>query len=299
MSTSTKVELVASSMGEYGLGPALSAVDLPRSTWFYRRTRAAYDVRHAKTAAAMLEIATESPEYGYRRMATELSDRLERPVNTKVVRRLAQCLGLVAVRQPRAPRKSVIRRTIDRMGNRANLVAALDTIDLFEVVYTDFTELPYGGGKAWLILMLDHASKDALGFAVGLRANTDLAIAAWQRARERLRRLGVAVHGTIVHHDRDSVFTSERWVRQLVIRDRARLSYALRGARDNPEMESWNGRFKSENADFFTEARTLSDLQAVVERRIRYYAERRRHSTLGNVAPRTFVRGALRKMSSQ
>lgn len=295
MNTAEKVAHVSRVAGEFGLDPALAAIGLPRSTWFYQQRRISYEERHGDLRGLMLKVASESPEYGYRRMATELSERADRPVNTKVVRRLAQSLGLTQLRKPRGPRKSTIRRTLDGLGKRANLVADLAEVDLYEVLYTDFTEIVYGSGKAWLIPLLDHDSKDIVGWALGPRANRELALQAWSRARRRLRTLGVSLRTVIVHHDRDTVFTSERWVRRLVMEDGVRLSYALRGARDNPHVESWNGRFKQENADLFREAATFRDLEAVVKARIKYYTERRRHSTLGNVAPRSYVRGRLKK----
>ena len=299
MTTAEKVAQVTRVVGEFVLQPALAAIGLPRSTWFYQQRRTSYEERHGALRSLMLKVASQSPEYGYRRMATELSERSDRPVNTKVVRRLAQSLGLTHLRKPRGPRKSAIRRTLDDLGKRANLVADLEEIDLYQVLYTDFTEVVYGAGKAWLIPLLDHDSKDVVGWAMGPSANRELALLAWSRARRRLRTLGVNLREVIVHHDRDAVFTSEQWVRRLVIEDGVRLSYALRGARDNPEVESWNGRFKQENADLFREAATLQELEAVVGARMKYYTERRRHSTLGNVAPRSYVRGRLKKKSSQ
>jgi transposase InsO family protein len=220
-------------------------------------------------------------------------------VNTKVVRRLAQSLGLTQLRKRRGPKQSAVRRTLDELGQRVNLVADLEEIDLYQVVYTDFTELVYGGGKAWLMAIIDHDSKDVLGWSLGRHANVDLALRAWRRARQRLRRLGVPIRGMILHHDRDSVYTSDRWVRSLLIQDGVRLSYALRGAKDNPAMESWHGRLKQENAGLFAEAPTLDELEVVVGARIRYYTARRRHSTLGNIAPRTYVRRRLKEKRSQ
>ena len=43
----------------------------------------------------------------------------------------------------------------------------------------------------------------------------------------------------IVHHDRDPVFTGYGWTGQLLLSDSIMLSYALGGAKDNPEMESF------------------------------------------------------------
>jgi hypothetical protein len=56
--------------------------------------------------------------------------------------------------------------------------------------------------------------------------------------------------------------TGYGWMAQVLVRDHARLSYALDGCRDNAEMESFHTRFKTENRSLFLDARTLADLQA-------------------------------------
>jgi transposase InsO family protein len=288
-----KVGLVDGVRDEFGLAPALSALDLARSTWSYQAGRVSYAEKHADLRSSMLEIARKSPDYGYRRMTDELSEQVDRPVNSKVVRRLSQVLGLTQLRKPKAPRRSAIRRIIDEAGPHADLVPDLQEIGLYEVLFTDFTEIEYARGKAILMPLLDAHSKDVVGSALGPQRSTDLALLAWSRARRRLRRLGVPIDAMIIHHDRDSVYTSEAWVRKLVVGDGVRLSYALRGARDNPEMESWNGRFKTENADLFADARTFEALEVIVEQRMKYYTDRRRHSSIGNQAPRAYVRQLL------
>lgn len=294
MTTSQKTALVRSVEQSVGLGVALSVVDLPRSTWYYQTGRRPYEAKHEALKALLLKIASAFPEYGYRRSTDELSERVGHQVNHKVVQKLARIWGLTPLRRPRAPRASAVRRTIVAAGERANLLLTLDhDARIFEVLVTDFTELVYGAGKAWLMPIIDKRSKLVVGHAVSRSRNRSAALVAWQRARRTLRHFNVEVEGVIVHHDRDSVYTSEDWVRQLLIEDQARLSYALRGARDNAEMESFNGRFKGENRDLFLEAETLEQLVALVAVRVQHYNSKRRHSSIGNVPPRTYVQRHL------
>jgi len=98
-----------------------------------------------------------------------------------------------------------------------------------------------------------------------------------------------------MHHDQDPVFTGHAWVRRLLLEDGARISYALNGAKDNPEMESFFSRFKNENRSLFADAPDIDALRAIEAERMRYYDRERRHSVLGNVAPFTFVRRLKRK----
>ena len=45
-----------------------------------------------------------------------------------------------------------------------------------------------------------------------------------------------------------------------------------------------------ENQSLLSDAQTLQELLAVLAKRIRYYNRERRHSSLGNRAPETFIR---------
>jgi putative transposase len=281
-----RVELAREARDEFGLAPTLAALGLARSTWYHRVDHPRpYEERHADLRAPLERIAREHPEYGYRRATTELAERLGVAVNRKLVQRLHRLWDLPLLRRTRPPRPSVVRQVIVQVGTRSNLVAGLETIGPLEVLYTDFTELVYAGGKAYLMPLVDHASKMVPGWAVGPHPDTELALAAWRAARRWFVRRGYPVAGRIVHHDQDPVYTGYGWTGELLVRDHVRLSYALDGCRDNPEMESFNSRFKNENRSLLLDATSLADLVRVVGQRIRYYNGRRRHSALGNQAP--------------
>ncbi len=284
--------LVREVRGEFDLQAALCVLGLSRSTWHYQtRRRVSYEEKYSHLRGALEVIAQEHPEYGYRRTTTELREEYEEPTNHKVVQRLHLLWGLPLMRGTRPPRASGIREVIMVAGEKANLVAALPKIGPFEVAYTDFTELVYANGKAWLIPIVDHRTKVCLGWALGPNAVTELALRAWKGARQSLRRLGRSPRGLIVHHDRDPVFTSYDWTKRLLHKDGVRVSYALGGAKDNTEMEAWNSRFKNENRSLFLEAEDPCELRAVVADRIDYYNGERRHSALGNQAPLVWVAG--------
>ena len=162
----------------------------------------------------------------------------------------------------------------------------------FGLLYTDFTELVYASGrkKAHLIPIVDHKSKVAIGWAVGKQAVTEVALEAWEAAKQMLSRLGVSWEDLIVHHDQDPVFTSYGWTSRLLLDDGVQLSYALNGAGDNPEMEAFNSRFKTENQSLFNETRTFDELAAVLAERFKYYSRERRHSAIGYLAPLSYVK---------
>jgi len=288
-----KVQLIQAYSGEGSLNQALRVLDVAKSTYYYHIDKKVdYEEKYTYLKRPLLEIARDHPGYGYRRATSELKEGYGYGINDKVVRNLHRCWEIALSRTAKRPKPSSISKVIASVGGRANLVAEIEEPRLFQVIYTDFTELVYAEGreKAFLMVLLEHMSKVVAGWAVGSSANTDLAHEAWERTREWMRKHGVPVKGVIVHHDRDPVYTSHAWVYRLLVRDSVRLSYALRGARDNPEMESFFGRFKEENGSLVVEAKNLDELLGVAKSRIRYYNHERRHSSIGNTQPARYFK---------
>lgn len=295
MSTEKKVELVSSVKDEYGITPVLRVLDLPRSTWYYQKQRISYEEKYAHVRHILEEILREHPSYGIPRITPELSDRYGRQINHKVIQELLHLWDLSMLRTARRPRPSSIRQVILAAGDKANLVAGMDRIGLFEVSYTDFTEIIYADGdrKAYLMPIIGHVCKMAYGWALGESADTALALEAWNMAKKTFERLGITCEGMIMHHDQDSVYTGSLWTGQLLLEDKVRLSYALNGFRDNPEMESFNGHFKQEGNSLFLDTHDMGELGMVVARQMEYYNRKRRHSSLGYIPPMTYVERML------
>jgi putative transposase len=307
MKTTQKVALVVAAIGEHSLSAALAALELPKSTWYYhQRQKVNFVERYAHLQPALEEIARQHPAYGYRRTTTELHETYQEHVNHKVVQRLHQLWGLALLRTTRAPKPSGIRQVIVAAGERVNLLAQMKTIEPLAVLHTDFTELRYAGGtqKAYLMPIIDHASKVALGWAVGDSANRALALTAWRRAKERISALGVEPDSRVMHHDQDPVYTSYAWTGQLLLSDHLQRSYSLDGARGNTEMEAFISRFKNENRSLLLDAATIETLAQIVNVRMSYYIEVRRHSVLDNQPPSPWLKRWLaetkeRRLSSE
>lgn len=288
MSTSEKVALAQTAVAEHGLAATLAVLGLAKSTWYYHQNHMlSYAEKHAHLLPLLDEIAENHPGYGYRRTTAELQDTYGQSVNHKVVQRLHQLWGLVLRRQTHRPKPSGIRKAIVAAGPRSNLVAGMETIEPFAVAYTDFTELAYAHGsqKAYLMPIIGHRSKVVFGWAVGERPNTQLALTAWEHAKETFRQLDINYTGMIVHHDQDTVYTSYAWTGQLLLEDQVQVSYSLDGAKGNTEMEAFFSRFKSENRSLLVEARTIEELRRAVADRMNYFNKERRHSRLGYQAP--------------
>ena len=262
---------------------------MSKSSWYYTtRHEQAKEERHRDLKEALLQIAKDHPEYGYRRVGPELTARVVKKVNHKLVQKLMKDQELVTLRAVNRPPEGPIRPILLKLGNKMNLYRPLldkETegkviIGIFTMFTTDFTEILYDQGrkKVQLMPLIDHQSKYCPGFALGSTATSEAAAKALTNAGEGVRHLGYQLEGAIVHHDQGSAYISYEWLCQVLICHNMRLSYALRGAKDNPAMESFNGRFKKENRDLFWECQTLEELAVVVGERIKYYNEKRRHS---------------------
>jgi putative transposase len=117
------------------------------------------------------------------------------------------------------------------------------------------------------------------------RTTAELALEAWEKAKFMLKRFGQKIDGTIIHHDQDGVYIGYRWLPQVVVKDKVRISYSEDGAKGNVYSESFIGRFKSENRLLLWEQKDFEALEKVIKVRIKYYNRVRRHSALGNKSP--------------
>ena len=74
--TEDKVELVEEHKEEYGLNVCLTAIGLPKSTWYcWKERKVSYEEKYAHLQAPILEVVEENPSYGYRRIRSELKER--------------------------------------------------------------------------------------------------------------------------------------------------------------------------------------------------------------------------------
>jgi putative transposase len=72
-----------------------------------------------------------------------------------------------------------------------------------------------------------------------------------------------------------------------------RVSYAQRGARDNPWIESFWGRFETESGELILEAETEKEVRDIVAKQLNYYNRKRRHSALDYRRPYEVVLAAI------
>lgn len=234
-----KLELARRHREEYGLNRCLAALGVSKSTW-HRHQRPKVSRKDEELKSKVLQVVEEHPAYGYRRIKVELAECYGTVVNHKRLRRCLREWDLALKRQVARPKPSGVREILKEAEGKLNLLLSRKPKPL-EVLCTDFTGVRYRGGerKAHLMAMVDPASGWVPGWAVGLRADRELALRCWKAVKEGLAAVGRGPQGLIVHHDQDSVYISYLWLRELLIEDKVVVSYCERGAKDNPWMESF------------------------------------------------------------
>lgn len=281
-----KVQLVQAHQAEYGLNACCAALQLSKGTWHYRQHHSQGEPSDPTLKAAVSNIIAEHPGYGYRPMIVELKAEYGLTVNHKKLRRLLHRWQWALKRSVSKPPHRAIQKILDEGAGHLNLVKDWEPGPL-EMLSTDFTELGWANGtrKAWLIAMVDPVGRGAMGWAVGLSANRSLARQCWDQIIERFTRWKVPLEHTVIHQDMDPVFTSNDWLYWLLLEAGCLVSFSERGAKDNPWIESFWGRFKDENASKIITAQTASELEQVIDEGFRYYNEDRRHSGLDYLQP--------------
>lgn len=212
MSLGERMELAHQALAQ---GPAplpivLRALDIPRATWYYYLSQKPLadqkrEEEDRKAREHIEAILLEHLEYGYRRLDEALRRR-GIVINAKRIRRLLKDFGLGLKRKARKPKPNPLVAIVVQAGERADLRASLlkeREPELFELLYTDFTLLPYAGGKgrAWFLVILDHQSRGVLAWTLSPSPSAESALEAWERAKGFIAERLEAPPKVLMHHD--------------------------------------------------------------------------------------------------
>lgn len=196
--------------------------------------------------------------------------------------------NLRRLRRVKTPKPSPLAQYIKNLGAKVNLVAKLKEVKIFQVIFTDFTEIICQFGTIYLIPFSDKTSKRIIGWSVGQREDTANALKGYKRARRYLKKMKVDFTSVIVHQDQDSVFTSYEYVGTL-LNDGITLSYTEKGFKDNPAIESCIGHFKEEYQHLIQEAKNFREAEKIINKCVRDWNKNRIHSALKGRSPDEFI----------
>lgn len=199
-------------------------------------------------------------------------------VSRKRVARLMRDAALVGT----APRRWRASSASDPTAPAPNILARAFTPSaaLNTVWVADITYLPYGGGMAYLAVVLDLASRAVVGWALESHLLTTLPAAALRTALATRRRTGPTIH----HSDRGVQYVSAPYRDLLAAHGLTQSLSATGNCYDNAVIESFFGTLKRECA--FTDCPSVRALRQTIEDYIDgWYNPHRLHSSLDYRSP--------------
>ncbi len=246
------------------------ALGLSRSSVYYRPTP--LSEADEKLMRVIDKLHLDYPFMGSRQLRRQLRSQ-GHEVGRRHIRTLMKRMGIEAIyRRPRtskpAPGHKIYPYLLRGLAiNRPNQVWALD-----------ITYLPMKRGFVYFVAVLDWATRRILSWRLSNTLTADFCVEALSEAIE--------IYGApeIVNTDQGSQFTCTEFV-DTVERAHAKVSMDGRGAwRDNVFIERFWRTLKYEEVYLHAYA-SVSEARASLARYVKFYNERRGHSSLNDLTP--------------
>lgn len=223
--------------------------------------------------------------YGSRRLQSELVAEGE-PVGRRRIRRLVRENGLYPIHKKR------FRKTTNSehdLGYSPNLLEQnFSTNAPDEAWVGDITYIWTGEGWSYLATVIDLYSRRVVGWAIADNMKASLVVKALQRAIT----LRAPRPGLIVHTDRGSQYASAKYREVLRSNQLCESMSGTGSCYDNAVAESFFASLKKEcihRKHFTTRTEAFDAVNAYIDG---FYNSKRRHSTLGYVAPISYESNA-------
>ena len=241
--------------------------------------------RREREEAEMLElirlIHDDDPEFGYRFISDELHAQGV-DVSEKRVWRICNKYGVFS---------ATCKKKGGKKKGKPGPAVADDLIQrhfhaqaINKVWLVDITEHPTGEGKLYLCAFKDVCSRKIVGWAVGARMDSFLALRALHDAMRRRGR----PKGVIIHSDRGSQFRSRSFQRALKSYGAKQSMGRVASAGDNAAMESFFSLLQK-NVLNRRKWETRAELSTAITYWIeRTYHRKRRQRALGKLTPSQF-----------
>lgn len=253
-------------MGEADVGfksKLCAFLGLDRSSQYKPNRQADLDARLAEQIRAVL---AENPFYGHRRVADQLG------IGKNRIRRVMKATGVLSLR-----RKKKYTKTNGTGSKPAppNLLKELNLVALYphHIWAADFTYLWFQGRFYYLATVIDHYSRQIVGWSLGTHHNAELITAALMDAVSHYQPPAIA------HNDRGSEYLSRYYQTICDSLEIATSASAPGSPWENGFQESFYNNFKFELGEI-SQLQDSSRLLEAIALQLHYYNKRRIHSVL-------------------
>lgn len=276
-----KTQLVDALRSTYGLGELLREAGLPRSSYFYHRSRLDVADKYVDVRRVMADIFERNYRcYGYRRMQASLTRQCVN-ISEKLVQRLMKQECLVAATPKR-------RRYGSYMGEISPAPENLLQRDFSaaapnEKWLTDITEFQIPAGKVYLSPMIDCFDGMVISWTIGTRPDAELVNTMLDAA---IGTVTASNERPTVHSDRGAHYRWPGWLSRIADARLARSMSRKACSPDNAACEGFFGRMKTEM--FYARnwlSTTIEDFIAELNSYILWYNEDRIKISLGARSP--------------
>lgn len=238
--------------------------------------------------------------YGVKRIKSALKEDEHIQIGRDALNRLLKLWSLNIRRKTKKPKISLIKKILIFLADRANLLIRTGIDRPLQAITSDISEIDYnyGRNKAYLCVHKDVFGQLVYGYELNQTKEAELVLNSFNQVIKSIKKLTKKIpENLICHQDQGSQYTSYEYV-DLVLKNRIILSYSSPGApTENPGQESFFGRFKEDWQDELNEIRDFNQLKRFIKRKIRYYNQKRLHTSLNNQNPLKFTKNYLKNIS--
>ena len=276
-----KTLLIDALKEHYGVPELLAQLGLPRSSYFYHRTRVKVADKYVDARRAITEIFEMNHRcYGYRRLQASLS-RQHVTISEKVVQRLMKQENLVVAKPKRRRYASYLGEISPAPENIINRDFQADAPN--EKWLTDITEFQIPAGKVYLSPIIDCFDGMVVSWTLGTSPDAELVNTMLDAAIETVAE---TTDRPVVHSDRGGHYRWPGWLTRMSDANLTRSMSRKACSPDNAACEGFFGRLKTEL--FYPrdwKSTTVEQFIEVVDSYIRWYNEKRIKISLGSLSP--------------
>lgn len=251
-----------------------------------------FEAKYIKIKKFVKKVIKGNKSYGVKRIKAALKTDFNLFIGRDALGRLLKLWGLELKRKIRKNKLSVIKKILISLSDRVNLLIRTKIDKPFQVITSDITEIYYNQGKskAYLAIHKDVFGQMVYGWNLQEKMDAKIVIISFERALKRIKELIKKIPKNLLcHQDQGSQYTSYEYT-NAVMKNKVILSYSTPGTpTENPGQESFFGRFKEEWQDEYNEIDNFKDLEKFIIKKLKYYNEKRIHTSIGLQAPQKFT----------